>query len=62
MKSQGSLGGVAVMIYGGIIHNRCHRLCVFFCQAADGREKKKKRGGGRRGAGGERRQGGGVVN
>lgn len=30
------------MIYGGVIHNRCHRLCVFFCQATDGCGEKKK--------------------
>lgn len=37
------------MIYGGVIHNRCHRLCVFFCQATDGRGEEKKKGG-KRGA------------
>lgn len=32
------------MIYGGVIHNRCHRLCVFFCQATDGRREERKKG------------------
>lgn len=42
----GVLLGAAVMIYGGVIHNRCHRLCVFFCQATDGRGEKTKKGEG----------------
>lgn len=52
MKSWGlGMGlGAAVVIYGGVIHNRCHRLCVFFCQATDGRGEKKKKKGGKEGA------------
>lgn len=45
--------GAGVMIYGGVIHNQCHCLCVFFCQATDGQAEKEERGGA---------HGGGVVN